>query len=742
MLCIITSMKTQNQIRSTLAQPDAIERVKDIIRSSGDINRTELADQICNLFGFFNPQGEKQHSGCMKALRGLEKEGWFVLPESHYVRGKVSPRLPKEPVPDAKGIPDEVRKIDELKLVLIETKEQMQIWNALMIKDHPRGAGPFVGRQLYYLVTSEYGWLGGLGFSSAALHLEDRDKWIGWNWSERQANLQYVVNMNRFLIRSTISCKNLASKVLGMAIRAFPEDFKTRYGYRPLLLESFVDTDHFSGTCYKAANWQFIGRSKGLGLQKFPIEKKESVKDIYIYPIEKHFRSKLGLSKDSGLDALSISSGIDGEDWAEKEFGNAPLGDKRLSNRLIEIATNKGKEPTRSYSGVAKGDWPKIKAYYRFIDQADDSAVSMFNILQPHRERTICRMKAQKTVLCIQDGSDLNYSNLDKCSGLGVIGSNQTNAKSKGLHLHSTLAVTTDGLPLGVVRAECNAPQSRSKKDKRAASKIPIEEKKNFCWIKSVRDCAEIKRLMPQTTVVNVSDREADFFEMFDHHRCNSHGVELLIRAKYDRQTTGEYKLFESVRRSQVQAQLKITIPRQSARSKKSKQKARPKQAMRTAEVSVRYKKVELKPPLDYKGNDSVSIWIIHVREDKAPNGIKPIEWFLLTTIEIKSINDALNCIKWYCLRWRIEDWHRVLKSGCKVEELANETAERLKRAIAINLVIAWRIMLMTLLGREVPELPPDILFSDLELEVLKAYAKKKSSLLITWGVIKTDGYL
>lgn len=728
MLIIIVSMNTQNQIKSVLVQPKAIERVKDILNSSDNINRTELADQICSLFGFFNPLGKKQHSGCMKALRALENEGWFILPKSNYARGKASPRLPKEPVPDAQGVPDEVGKIGGLKLVLIEESDQMQIWNELMMKDHPRGAGPFVGCQLYYLIASEYGWLGGFGFSSAALHLEARDKWIGWSWNQRQAKLFYLVNMNRFLIRSNITCKNLASKVMGMVTRALPDDFETRYGYRPLLLESFVDTDHFSGTCYKAANWQFIGRSKGLGLQEFPIEKKESIKDIYVYPIEKDFRVRIGLSEDSGLNALDISSDSDEDHWAEKEFGNAPLGDKRLSNRLVEIANDKVSHPSRSYCGVAGGDWPKVKAYYRLIDKPDDSAVTMPNILLPHRERTIRRMKAQQTVLCIQDGSDLNYSNLDKCEGLGVIGSNQTSAKSKGLHLHSTLAVTTTGLPLGVLRAECNAPVSKSKEDKRSAACIPIEEKKNFCWIESVSDCMELKAGMPHTRLVNISDREADFFEMFDHHRIHSQDVELLIRAKYDRQTNEGQKLFELAKQSQVKTCINIKVPRQSARSKKSKQKARPKQASRTAEVSVRYRKVELKPPQEYKGEHSISMWIIHVSENNAPSDVKPVEWFLLTTIELKTIDDALDCIKWYCLRWRIEDWHRVLKSGCKVEKLAHETAERLRRAIAINLVIAWRIMLMTLLGREMPNLPPDILFSDLEIEVLKAYGKKKVS--------------
>ena len=127
MLTIISSMKTQNRIKSVLTKPEAIERVKNILNSSGDINRTELADQICRLFGFFNPRGEKQHSGCMKALRALEKAGYFNLPKSNYSRKKASPKRPKEPIPDIKGIPDEVGKIGNLKLVLVESKEQMQI---------------------------------------------------------------------------------------------------------------------------------------------------------------------------------------------------------------------------------------------------------------------------------------------------------------------------------------------------------------------------------------------------------------------------------------------------------------------------------------------------------------------------------------------------------------------------------------------------------------------------------------
>jgi hypothetical protein len=720
-------METQNQIKRTLSQPEAIEQINNILDTNDNINRTKLADKLCDHFNFFDPCGNRQRSGCLKALRKLEQTGHLVLPFPMLNSGPKNPRRLTEPVPEPKNVPADAGNINELRLIIVGTEEEMRIWNELMIQDHPRGAGPLVGRQLRYLVESEHGWLGGISFSSAALHLEARDKWIGWNWDMRQESLHHVVNMSRFLIRSCISCKNLASRALGLVIKQFPGDFELRYGHCPLLLESFVDTSHYRGTCYKAANWQWIGRTKGRGRQDLLKKHEETVKDIYVYPLDKDFRIKMGLPENSGLGALDFHSGIDGGNWAENEFGGSPLGDQRLCNRLVEIGHNQAMNPSCSYSGAVEGDWPKVKAYYRLIDKPDDSAVTMANILLPHREQTTRRMKAEGTVLCIQDGSDLDYNRLDQCEGLGVIGSNQTGAKSRGLHMHSTLVVTTEGLPLGVLQSEVTAPKPKSKDDNRPASAIPIEEKKTFSWIKGVRDCQELKALMPHTSIINVMDREGDFFEMFDDQRCNSASVDLLVRAKHDRSTTGEYKLFETARQSPVQARIEIKVPRQSARSKKSKQKARAKRPARTAQVSVRSTQIELNPPVYHKDRDPIKIGIVHVKEDKPPADAEAVEWFLLTTIDLQSADNVLNCVKWYCLRWRIEDWHRVLKSGCKVEELANKTAERLKRALAINQVIAWRIMLMTLLGRETPKLPAEVLFSDLEVKVLSAYAKKKS---------------
>ena len=623
------------------------------------------------------------------------------------------------------NVSDRVDDLSEFKLILVTSQEHLGIWNELMINGHPLGAEPLVGRQLRYLMDSPHGWLGGLGFVSATLQLADRDKWIGWDADERQAHLDLVVGMSRFLIRPSVHCYNLASKALAMSMALLPVDFERRYGQKPCLIESFVDTDQFSGTCDRAANWIEVGKTKGRGRQDRFNESSLSRKAIYVYPVEKEFRGRMGLSADAGFSALTPDQGLESDHWAENEFGGAPLGDARLSKRLVSVAQEKAEMPSRAYSGVAKGYWPKVKAYYRMIDQPETSAVNMTNILAPHRERTIRRMMGQRTVLCIQDGSDLNYTNLDKCEGLGELVANQTGAKRRGLYMHSTLAVAPNGLPLGVLRSQCIVPKGKSEEEKRPTYAIPIEEKKTFSWIEHHRDLVSLSARLPQTRLVHVCDREADFFEMFDEQRRNS-SVDLLVRAKHNRNITEEpFKLFEGVRKAPVSSVIQIHIPRKSARPKKSKQKASPARPELMADLTIRYMHVSLPPAHYHSGKKPIELWIVHALEENPPANAKPIEWFLLTTMKISSAEKAEQCLRWYVLRWRIEDWHRVLKSGCRIEDLQHKTVERLRRAIAINLVIGWRIMLMTLMGRETPDLPAEVIFSDIELKTLRAYAKK-----------------
>jgi hypothetical protein len=724
----------QNQIKRALSKPEAIEYVRLLLEGDEFFTRTGLAEVVCEEFGFQDPRGQNQLGGCLKALRELEAKGWFQLPRPEIQKGGPAPRRLPAPVPEPQAVPAEVGDVGGLELILVEQESQMRIWNELMIGEHPQGAGPLVGRQVRYLIGSAHGWLGGFGFAAPALQLADRDRWIGWDSEQRRAHLHGVLCLSRFLIRPGVECYNLASRLLSMSLQQVGEDFQRRYHYRPWLVESFLDTSRFTGTSYRAANWILVGRTKGRGRQDRFSQREKTIKDIYVYPLEKDFRTLLGLAAGAGLGPLAPADGLEGKNWAEQEFGGAPLGDARLSQRLVEIAQSKAEKPGLAFTAVAEGDWPAVKGFYRLIDHPDEEAVSMPRILQPHRERTVQRMKAQRTVLCIQDGSDLDYSSLAQCQGLGVIGTNQTNAQSRGLHLHTTLAVAPNGLPLGVLRAQCLASEWKSPDDQRASWAVPIEEKETFRWIEGLRDTVDLAAQMPQTRLINVCDREADFFELFEEQgrdRC----VDLLVRANHNRGIMEEpFKLFEAVRQAPLQTEVQVQVPHQSARPKLSKKQARPKRPSRQATLEVRCQRIQLRPPKYYADKDPIDIQVIHAVECSPPEGTKAIEWFVLTTVNITSPEDAVQCLRWYCLRWRIEDWHRVLKSGCAVERIAHETAERIRRAIAINLVIAWRIMLMTLLGRQTPELPPEVLFSDIELQVLNAYSKKKLETAVNPG--------
>ena len=435
-------MNTQNQIKRTLSQPTHIEYVSNLLANNEFRNRKALATRVCEAFAFYDPSGQAQRSGCLKALRELEAAGHFSLPASARRCGARSPRRLAQPVALPVEVPAQAGEVRGLELIMVNSAEHMRIWNELMIESHPQGAGPLVGRQLRYLIGSQHGWLGGFGFAAAALNLADRDAWIGWDAEQRRAHLHRLVGMSRFLLRRSVHCHNLASKVLSMSLAALPDDFAHRYGYRPWLVESFVDTDQYAGTSYRAANWTPVGRTQGRGrqdrLKHFALSKKA----IYVYPLVDDFRRRMGLCVNAGLGALGAAHGLDTSHWAEHEFGNAPLGDVRLSRRLVNVAAAKAAVPERAFSGVAKGDWPSVKAYYRLIDHVDEAAINMSNILLPHRQRTARRMMGQKTVLCIQDGCDIDYTNLNQCQGLGEVAANQTTATRQPTGLRRLVMAT------------------------------------------------------------------------------------------------------------------------------------------------------------------------------------------------------------------------------------------------------------------------------------------------------------
>ena len=306
-------MITQNQIKRTLSTPANIETIQHLLENEDILHRTDLATRACKQFEFYDARGQLQTSSCAKALRQLERVGHITLPGIRRKRAKKLPRRLPEPVSLPVDVPQEVKGVEDLRLVLVCTDEEKRILNELMLREHPLGDGPLVGRQLRYLINSRHGWLGGFGFAAAALQLADRDKWIGWDKEQQQAHLHRVIGMSRFLIRPSVDCHNLASKVLSMGVARLAVDFEQRYQYRPYLIESFVDSEQYAGTCYRAANWIEIGQTKGRGRQDRFTKSALSRKAIYVYPLESEFRKHLGLSPNAGAGALDVTEGLDAQ---------------------------------------------------------------------------------------------------------------------------------------------------------------------------------------------------------------------------------------------------------------------------------------------------------------------------------------------------------------------------------------------------------------------------------------------
>jgi len=726
-------MLTASSIKQRLSEPENVKWVIALIEGNRALSRHRLAKEICGRLGLRDGKGDAQIATTCKALRELQDQGLWTLPEPRSrAGGRWNPTRLNQPVAAPADVPAVLEKIGGLRLIEVADEEHLRIWNELMIREHPLRECRLVGRQFRYLIGSDHGWLGGIGFGSAALQLEGRDDWIRWSLGQRSAHLERVLNMSRFLIRPSVCCPHLASHVLGLCARHVGGDFERRYGVRPWMLESFVETPTFEGICYQAANWIQVGQTKGRG-RNGPHKAGKSVKDIYLYPLVNDFRDRVGV-KPVPIEALRAESGLDGAGWAEQEFGNCELGDDRLSDRLVKIVSAQAAQPQGSYSQANGGQRHDLKAYYRFLNN-ERSELNLESMLQSHHRQTVRRMKNERTALILQDTSDLNFSTRSHCEGLGQIGTNQTGAKSSGLRIHSSLALNEAGLPLGLVQLNGYAPQSAKGKDPQR----PIEQKESYRWIEGFAEAMKIAALIPNTQVINVADREADIFELFDFRRRQTgRKAHLLIRAKNDRCLEAtERKLFEDLAAAPLAKRVSITVPRQREHLSKPSTPGRPGLPAREAQVEIRFKQVTLSAPdtAQTRNLQPITLWAIYLLEKNPPAGATPLQWLLLTTIQVQSAKQALKCIRWYCRRWRIEEWHRVLKSGCNILDHQNHSAEALLRAIAIDAVIAWRIMLLALLGREVPELPCEIVFNPCECRVLELLAKKNDATNLSLSV-------
>ena len=256
--------------------------------------RREIARWTCEQIGWLTPGGQLKEMSCRVALLRLQALGFLELPRPRKRSGNWRPYVPGDSivVPE-QGLGCPVEQLPGLLLRRVKTKEDSRLWNEAVSRFHYLGYRRLPGAQLRYLIESARGLLGVLGFGASAWKAAPRDRWIGWSDAQRKARLHLVVNNARFLILPWVRSQNLASWALSRCARRLPSDWQERYGYRPVLLETFVERGRFHGTCYKAANWRYLGDTQGRG--KLDRHRKAAlpVKKIYVYPLGESFREVL-----------------------------------------------------------------------------------------------------------------------------------------------------------------------------------------------------------------------------------------------------------------------------------------------------------------------------------------------------------------------------------------------------------------------------------------------------------------
>lgn len=272
--------------------------IGELIARSGGAHRTEIAERVCEALHWIDGRGKRKAMGARVALLRLARGGWIELPAPRRRNGNGSWQRQRRGEIAIDPRPIETNGVEDLggiDLALVAGKEASHLWNTLIARHHYLGYTPLAGAQLRYLIGCSRGLVGCLGFGAAAWRVAARDRWIGWAREAREQNLCRVLNNARFLILPWVRVKNLASRVLSMAARRIGEDFEALYGLRPVLLETFVERDRHRGTCYRAANWQWIGMTQGRGkLDRFH-ERRLAVKDVYLYPLTSRFRCELGV---------------------------------------------------------------------------------------------------------------------------------------------------------------------------------------------------------------------------------------------------------------------------------------------------------------------------------------------------------------------------------------------------------------------------------------------------------------
>jgi Domain of unknown function (DUF4338) len=274
---------------------DELQLMRQTAADFAALGVTEIARTVCELLGWKRANGRLKHPECRQLLERLQAEGVLTLPALRNLGGRGPrrvdvrpPRFAPEPVECA------VRECEPLELALVAGPAESQLWREHIERYHYLGCRVPFGANLRYWVRNRDRELACLLWTSPAWKMQARDAWIGWNDEQRKCTLQWIVNNGRFLILPWVRVKGLASKILALSARQMPHDWQNRYGYRPLLLETLVDTNHFRGTCYRAANWLHVGQTSGRGRMDREHQRHgQAIKDIYVYPLARDARQRL-----------------------------------------------------------------------------------------------------------------------------------------------------------------------------------------------------------------------------------------------------------------------------------------------------------------------------------------------------------------------------------------------------------------------------------------------------------------
>jgi hypothetical protein len=404
--------------------------------------------------------------------------------------------------------------------------------------------------------------------------------------------------------------------------------------------------------------------------------------------------------------------------WATHEFGTVALPDQRLRQRLILMAHEFADHPNASIP-EACGDWAQTKAAYRFFD---NPAVDSQAVLAAHQQATRERIKAHPRVLVPQDTTSLNYSDHPQTQPLGPIG--DTVDGPQGLLLHQALALTEGGEPLGVIWAKdwARDPADFGKAEQRYERSL--EDKESVKWLEGWRATEAMARQVPQTQFLNICDREGDVYELLQAAvETDCPNARLLVRLQHNRpvkavppEESAELvweKLAACLGAQPLATRLQVQVPRHED------------QPAREAELEVRFCAVTLRAPKRKPHLPGLQVYAVEAREMHPPQGKEAICWRLLTTVPVTTSQEAVRCVKWYAKRWQIEVFHKVLKSGCRIEQRQLETAERLQRMLAVYIVVAWRIQSLTMAAREHPELPVSLWLEEAQWQTLACWANQ-----------------